>query len=103
MHFGAQRVGLTGGIGSGKSTVAAQLKALGAHVIDADAISRQLTSGQGKAMDAIVEKFGREYQLVDGSLNRASMRELVFNQKERRNELEQILHPFIQNDMQNKF
>lgn len=103
MQFGAQRVGLTGGIGSGKSTVAAQLKALGAHVIDADAISRQLTSGQGKAMDAIVEKFGREYQLVDGSLNRASMRELVFNQKERRNELEQILHPFIQNDMQNQF
>ena len=103
MQFGAYRVGITGGIGSGKSTVTTQLKSLGAGVIDADAISRHLTSSHGEAMNAIVEKFGDEYQLADGSLDRSRMRELVFNQKERRNELEQILHPFIQNDMQNQF
>ncbi len=103
MQFGAQRVGLTGGIGSGKSTVATQLKSLGAGVIDADAISRNLTSSQGEAMDAIVEKFGDEYQLVDGSLDRARMRELVFNHNDRRKELEQILHPLIQNEMENQF
>ena len=103
MQFGAYRVGITGGIGSGKSTVTTQLKSLGAGVIDADAISRNLTSSQGEAMDAIVEKFGDEYQLVDGSLDRSRMRELVFNQKDRRKELEQILHPLIQNEMKNQF
>ncbi|HMS26402.1 MAG TPA: dephospho-CoA kinase [Burkholderiaceae bacterium] len=103
MNLGAQRVGLTGGIGSGKSTVAAQLKSLGADVIDADAISRQLTAVDGKAMDAIVKKFGFEYQQADGSLDRARMRELVFHQKENRLELEKILHPFIQNEMKNQY
>lgn len=103
MQYGAQRIGLTGGIGSGKSTVATQLKSLGAGVIDADAISRHLTSSHGEAMNAIVEKFGDEYQSADGSLDRARMRELVFNQKDRRIELEQILHPLIQNEMKNQF
>ena len=103
MQFGAYRVGITGGIGSGKSTVTTQLKSLGAGVIDADAISRHLTSSHGEAMNAIVEKFGDEYQLADGSLDRSRMRELVFNQKDRRKELEQILHPLIQNEMKNKF
>ena len=103
MQFGAYRVGITGGIGSGKSTVATQLKSLGAGVIDADAISRHLTSSHGEAMNAIVEKFGDEYQLADGSLDRSRMRELVFNQKDRRKELEQILHPLIQNEMKNQF
>ena len=103
MQYGAQRIGLTGGIGSGKSTVATQLKSLGAGVIDADAISRHLTSSHGEAMNAIVEKFGDEYQLADGSLDRSRMRELVFNQKDRRKELEQILHPLIQNEMKNQF
>ena len=103
MQFGAYRVGITGGIGSGKSTVTTQLKSLGAGVIDADAISRHLTSSHGEAMNAIVEKFGDEYQLADGSLDRSRMRELVFNQKDRRKELEQILHPLIQNEMKNQF
>lgn len=103
MQYGAQRIGLTGGIGSGKSTVTTQLKSLGAGVIDADAISRHLTSSHGEAMNAIVEKFGDEYQLADGSLDRSRMRELVFNQKDRRKELEQILHPLIQNEMKNQF
>ncbi|MBK9341068.1 MAG: dephospho-CoA kinase [Rhodoferax sp.] len=103
MQYGAYRVGITGGIGSGKSTVATQLKSLGAGVIDADAISRHLTSSHGEAMNAIVEKFGDEYQLADGSLDRSRMRELVFNQKDRRKELEQILHPLIQNEMKNQF
>lgn len=103
MQFGTQRIGLTGGIGSGKSTVAARLKALGAVVVDADAISRQLTSRQGLAMDVIAKRFGGEYQQTDGSLNRALMRELVFHHGDRRIDLEQILHPLIQNEMQSQF
>jgi len=72
------RIGLTGGIGSGKSTVAAALAALGAAVVDTDAISRSLTLSGGAAMPAIEAQFGAEFVDVTGALDRARMREHVF-------------------------
>lgn len=89
-------VGLTGGIGSGKSTVSLFLKECGAHIIDADAISRQMTAINGPAIPIIKEQFGAEYISIDGSMNRAKMRELVFSNSEAKKKLELIVHPLIQ-------
>ncbi len=89
------RIGLTGGIGSGKSTVAAGFTALGAALIDTDAISRSLTLPGGAAMPAIVEQFGSPLQAADGALDRARMRDLVFADPSARQRLEAILHPLI--------
>ena len=69
------RIGLTGGIGSGKSTVAAQLATLGAQVIDTDAISRRLTLAGGLAIEPIRREFGHQAIAADGALDRARMRE----------------------------
>ncbi len=88
-------VGLTGGIGSGKSTAADMLAALGAAVIDTDAISRELTGARGAAMPAIRAQFGDEYVAGDGSLDRDRMRRLVFGTAAAREALEAILHPLI--------
>lgn len=89
------RIGLTGGIGSGKSTVAAQLQALGAGLVDTDAISRQLTAAGGRAMPAIVEAFGPEMAAADGSLDRDRMRALAFGNPAVRQRLQEVLHPLI--------
>ena len=89
------RIGLTGGIGSGKSTVAAGFTALGGALIDTDAISRSLTLPGGAAMPAIVEQFGSPLQAADGALDRARMRDLVFADPSARQRLEAILHPLI--------
>ena len=86
---------LSGGIGSGKSTVAAMLQGLGAQVFDADAVSRALTAAGGQAMPLIVAAFGERAQGADGALDRAWMRQLVFSQPESRHALESILHPLI--------
>ena len=72
------RLGLTGGIGSGKSTVANIFSSLGAAVIDADAISRRLTAPHGAAIETIKRQFGDTMMSADGSLDRERMRELVF-------------------------
>jgi dephospho-CoA kinase len=88
-------VGLTGGIGSGKSTAADMLGALGAAVVDTDAISRELTGARGTAMPAIRAQFGDEYVAADGSLERDRMRRLVFGNAAAREGLEAILHPLI--------
>lgn len=88
-------VGLTGGIGSGKSAAAAVFAELGAAVIDADAIAHELTGPQGGAMPAIVQAFGLDVTASDGSLDRAAMRRLVFADASRRERLEAILHPMI--------
>jgi dephospho-CoA kinase len=88
-------IGLTGGIGSGKSTVAELFAALGVSVVDADQISHALTGPHGGAMPAIVEAFGPEVRCVDGSLDRAAMRRIVFNLPAARQRLESILHPLI--------
>jgi dephospho-CoA kinase len=92
------RIGLTGGIGSGKSTVAAMLADHGAAVIDADAISRQTTSAGGAAIDALRHAFGPEFITPEGALDRVRMRELVFAQPEARRRLEAIVHPLVGQD-----
>jgi dephospho-CoA kinase len=89
------RIGLTGGIGSGKSTVAAMLGALGAGVIDSDAISRELTAPGGAAIGPIAAAFGAEFIGADGALDRARMRRRVFADPQARGRLEGILHPLI--------
>src|SRR6218665_2769543 len=89
------RVGLTGGIGSGKSTVGQMLAALGACLIDADQISREVTGPQGAAMAAIRSTFGAEYVDACGALDRARMRQLLFSQPQARARLEGIIHPLV--------
>lgn len=98
----AYRIGLTGGIGSGKSTVANLLADLGAYVIDADKISRNVTSIGGTAIEPIQNHFGAVFILADGSLNRDLMRELVFNDALARDALQDIIHPLIQQEMQSQ-
>jgi dephospho-CoA kinase len=89
------RLGLTGGIGSGKSTVAQMLAALGAAVIDADAIARSVTASGGAAIPLIREAFGPELIAADGSLDRTRMRELAFADAGARKRLEAIVHPLV--------
>lgn len=88
-------IGLTGGIGSGKSLVADLLGARGAAIIDTDLIAHQLTAPGGAAMPAIREAFGEEVVTAEGALDRAAMREKVFSDAEARRRLEAILHPMI--------
>ena len=93
-------LGITGGIGSGKSTIAQLFAEKGACVIEMDAIAHQLTMSGGKAMDAIAREFGEQFVNPDGSLNRAVMRELVFQDEMARKKLEAILHPMIKHKAQ---
>ena len=86
---------MTGGIGSGKTAVSDRLQALGACVVDADVISRELTAAGGAAMPALVAEFGPEVQAADGSLDRDRMRALVFADAGQKKRLEAILHPMI--------
>jgi dephospho-CoA kinase len=90
-----RRIGLTGGIGSGKSTVAAMLVEGGATLIDTDAIARAITQPGGAAMPAVEAAFGPSVIAADGSMDRARMRELVFADPSARQRLEAILHPVI--------
>ena len=94
-HTAFRRIGLTGGIGSGKSTLAQLLVARGVALIDADAVSRQLTAAGGAAMPDIKREFGPAFIAADGSLARDRMRELVFAQPEERLRLQALLHPRI--------
>jgi dephospho-CoA kinase len=89
------RVGLTGGIGSGKSTVAATLVGLGAALVDTDAISRRLTGAGGAAMPALIDAFGEDVAAPDGALDRDAMRRLAFADDSARRRLEAVLHPLI--------
>jgi dephospho-CoA kinase len=89
------RIGLTGGIGSGKSTVGRLLAQCGAAVIDTDLIARQLTQPGGAAIAAIARDFGDPLIAADGALDRAHMRELVFAEPTAKRRLEAILHPLI--------
>lgn len=88
-------VGLTGGIGSGKSTVADLFAAQGVRVIDTDQISHQLTGPSGAAIPAIQQKFGGQYIQTDSSLNRGLMRQTIFADAGAKRLLEAILHPLI--------
>jgi len=91
----AFHVGLTGGIGSGKSTVAALLAGHGAAVIDADAIARQLTASGGAAIETIAEQFGAHFITAQGALDRDRMRELAFADPAAKRQLEAIIHPLV--------
>lgn len=95
MPRSVQRIGLTGGIGSGKSTVAGILQQLGAVVVDADAISRQLTAVGGAAIPAISLQLGTESIGPDGAMNRDAVRALVFRDPGIRLQLEAIIHPMV--------
>lgn len=89
------RLGLTGGIGSGKSTVSSMLAALGATVIDADAISRATTASGGSAIAALRTVFGATILTSDGALNREHMRNLVYRDPHAKARLEAIVHPLV--------
>lgn len=89
------QLGLTGGIGSGKSTVAMLLAQAGAAIIDADAIARQLTAPNGLAMPAIARKFGPEFVTDQGALDRDRMRALAFSDPGAKLRLEAIVHPLV--------
>ena len=88
-------VGLTGGIGCGKTTVADMFAELGATLVDTDLIAHALTAPNGAAMAAIVAEFGPGFATADGALERARMRELVFADASAKGRLEAILHPRI--------
>ena len=89
------RLGITGGIGSGKSTVAGLWGKRGAAVIDADVISRQTTTRGGLAIDAIRTEFGAAFIGTDGALDRDRMRELAYADPDARKRLEAIIHPLV--------
>lgn len=89
------RWGLTGGIGSGKSTVASMLQNLGAAIVDADAISRALTAPGGGAIASIRQAFGDDFIDVSGALDRNRMRALAYAQPDARKRLEAIIHPLV--------
>ena len=89
------RLGLTGGIGSGKSTVASILASAGAAVMDADAISRSLTLPGGRAIPAILAEFGEQLIAPDGAMDREAMRALVFSNPQSKRQLEAIIHPLV--------
>jgi dephospho-CoA kinase len=91
----AMRVGLTGGIGSGKSTVLQMLAELGAALVDADAISRATTAAGGAAIAAIAQRFGPQFITSEGALDRALMRERAYADPQARKALEDIIHPLV--------
>ena len=95
-------VGLTGGIGSGKSRAADAFAALGAEVVDTDAIAHQLTAPGGAALGAIIAAFGPDSLDTNGAMDRARMRERVFRDPASRQRLEGILHPMIRIETQRR-
>jgi len=92
-------LGLTGGIGSGKSAVVEEFGRLGVHWVDADHAARWVVEPGRPALVAIVDHFGEEVLATDGSLDRAALRERVFQEPEQRKWLEQLLHPLIRQEI----
>ena len=92
-------IGLTGGIGSGKSTVSRRFSDLGVPVIDADEISRTLVEPGNPTLEQIINEFGEEFRNPSGQLNRARLRDHIFADKRARLALESILHPAIRSNM----
>ena len=91
-------VGLTGGIGSGKSAAAAEFERLGATVVDTDAIAHELTTSGGLAMDEIRKLFGPEFVAPSGAMDRKKMRDRVFADPAAKKRLEGLLHPLIREE-----
>ncbi|RBP72678.1 dephospho-CoA kinase [Marinobacter nauticus] len=92
-------IGLTGGIGSGKSTVARMLGALGVHWVDADDVARQVVEPGTQALRAIADHFGESILQGNGELDRAALRQKVFEDPEQRRWLEGLLHPIIRQEL----
>ena len=92
-------VGLTGGIGSGKTTIAQLFSELGVEIIDTDEIAHDIVQAGQPALNALVEKLGDNILHKDGSLNRALLRETIFNDDEKREIVEQVLHPIIRSTL----
>lgn len=88
-------IGITGGIGAGKSTVCNEFKKCGAKVIDADEISRKVTAKDGEAYSDIIEKFGTEILLESGQINRKALAKIVFSDKTKLSVLNSITHKYI--------
>lgn len=91
-------IGLTGGIGSGKTTVSDMFAKLGAHIIDTDLIAHQLTTSNGKAIEPIIGAFGADVIDSSGAMDRQKMRKLVFKEPTAKRQLEAILHPMIRSE-----
>ncbi|MFL5770898.1 MAG: dephospho-CoA kinase [Chloroflexota bacterium] len=89
------RIGLTGPIGCGKSTVAGWLEELGAHTIDADVVAREVTAPGEPALEAVIARFGEGYRAADGSLDRGALAGLVFSEPAALRDLEAITHPAV--------
>lgn len=89
------RIGITGPIGCGKSTIAGWLGELGATVVDADELARESTAPGEPALDAVIERFGERYRREDGSLDRAALGSLVFSDPAALADLEAIVHPAV--------
>jgi dephospho-CoA kinase len=94
------RIGLTGGIASGKSTVAQRFKELGVPVIDADESARAVVEPGKPGLAEVLERFGRSVVADNGELDRRALRELIFREPGSRRDLEAILHPLIRADME---
>lgn len=99
MSRGPLRIGLTGGIGSGKSLVAGQFRDLGAAIVDADAIAREVVAPGGPAYDGVVRTFGPGVVRPDGTLDRKALAERVFTDASARRELNALTHPHIRRRM----
>ena len=93
-------VGLTGGIGSGKSMVASFFGALGVHWVDADDVARQVVEPGTRALELIAEHFGHDILTSGGALNRAALRKLVFDDADERRWLEALIHPIIHTELE---
>ena len=93
-------MGLTGGIGSGKSTVASLFSKLGVPLVDTDAIAHALTTREGRATAEIRTRMGAQFIAVDGSLDRDVMRDQIFKDTDLKRQLEKILHPLIHDEVE---
>ncbi len=95
-----KKIGLTGGIATGKSTVSGILRELGVPVIDADEVDRRLSEKGNKVWKAVYDHFGSGYFLPDGEMDRGRLGEMVFSDRRARQSLNQITHPIIQKEME---
>lgn len=96
------RIALTGGIGSGKTTVARKFEALGVPIIDSDIIARDIVKPGQPCLKKIFENFGGQIQNRDGTLDREKLREIIFNDNKAKEKLEKILHPEIYQEIENQ-
>ena len=97
-----RKLGLTGGIGAGKSTAAEYFKRCGATVLDADAISRNALKTGGACYDAVVQAFGNGIVQNDGSIDRAMLASIVFSDESARRKLNSIVHPYVLETMESE-